>query len=354
MWKLIYASAFISGAGISLLLNPVVRRLAFTFHILDYPSERKIHRVPVPLLGGLAIYFSLVLSVIGGILVERFHPGLVEGYYPGIVSVLNRLTIFLVTCAIVVYSGLIDDLYHLKPFAKLSLQIICGVFTYFAGIKISILTPVPAVQLALTVFWIVLCMNSFNLLDHADGLASGVALISGGIFFVYACLNGQLFIATLLACFLGSVAGFLRYNWHPASIFLGECGSSFLGYFLGTLAIMGTYYRYSSGQSFLPLFAPLIIFALPFFDTLGVIFIRLKSGHPIFQGDTNHLSHRLVRLGMTKTQSVLFCYLLTLACGIGAPLLKQLTFAGGIVILIQVVLILVCTAILESSGRKNG
>jgi UDP-GlcNAc:undecaprenyl-phosphate GlcNAc-1-phosphate transferase len=354
MFKLVYASAFLAGAGISLALIPLVRRFAFMFHVLDHPSQRKIHTVPIPLLGGLAVYFAVLLSVVSGLLATRFAPSLVEGYTAGIVSKLTELMVFLATSALVVFVGLLDDLYHLKPFTKLFFQIVCGVFTFLAGIKISLFSSLPAVHLAFTVFWIVLCMNSFNLLDHMDGLSAGVALIAGGIFFFAAYLKGQLFIAVLLACFLGGIAGFLWYNFPPASIFLGDCGSSFLGYFLGSLAIMGTYYRYKPGQSFLPVFSPLIIFALPFFDTLGVILIRLGSGRSIFQADTNHLTHRLVRLGMSRKQAVLFCYLLTLACGLGALLLNKLTFLGGVVVLTQVILVLACVAILESSGRKNG
>jgi UDP-GlcNAc:undecaprenyl-phosphate GlcNAc-1-phosphate transferase len=205
----------------------------------------------------------------------------------------------------------------------------------------------------MTAMWFLLMMNSFNLMDNMDGLSAGVAFISGSILFVFAVQMGQLFVATILAVFLGSLLGFLRYNFPPAKIFMGECGSSFIGYFLGTTAILLTFYRYEKNQSFLPVFAPLVIFSVLFFDTLSVIWIRRKRKLPVFKADKNHLSHRLVSLGMTKKQSVLFIYLLTLCTGIGALLLGSLNIFGGIIILLQVLIIIIIVGILELAGRNR-
>lgn len=354
MWKIVYISVFLASVCFSIILVPLARKFAFFFNVLDHPSPRKIHTLPTPLTGGIALYFSIIATIITGLIVHRLLPEFFSVYYSGVSSVSLKLTIFLATSAIVVIAGFLDDVFHFKPFVKLGFQIACGLITFLAGIKISLFTSSIILHLILTIGWIVVCMNSFNLLDHTNGLAGGVAFIAGGIFFFNAAMNGQLFIATLLACFTGSVVGFLKYNFPSGKIFLGECGSSFLGYFLGCLAIMGTYYRYQPHQSILPALGPVLIFSLPFFDTLSVIYIRIKNKRPIFLADTNHISHRLVRLGMSQNQAVGFCYLLTLATGIGTLVLSHLDFKTGLVIFIQAFLILMCVAILESTGRKNG
>lgn len=338
---------------LSLVLVPFARRFAYAFYVLDHPSPRKVHSSPTPITGGLAVYLSIVGTVIIGLIGKNFLPESFFVYSQGISSILPKLIVFLITSAVVVVAGFIDDIYHISPLTKIFFQAICGFITFLAGIKISFFSSNTYVQIILTVGWIIVCMNSFNLLDHMNGLAAGVGFISGSIFFFSASGNGQLFISTLLACFLGSIFGFLRYNFPSAKIFLGECGSSFIGYFLGCLAIMGTYYQYKPEQSFLPVLSPLLIFSLPFFDTISVIYIRIRNKKPIFEGDKNHLSHRLVRLGMTPSQAVIFCYLLTLACGIGALILKRMTTIGGIIVFFQTILILLCVAILESTGRKN-
>lgn len=354
MWNIIYLVVFLVSLCFSLVLVLAARRFGLLFNVLDHPSPRKIHTVPTPLTGGIAIYFSILATVISGLLAGKLLPDIFSSYYTSISSVMPKLTVFLITSAVVVIAGFLDDIYHFRALVKLSFQIICGIITFFAGIKISFFYSNPFIQLLFTIGWIVLCMNSFNLLDHTNGLAAGVAFIAGSIFFFTAATNGQLFISTLLACFLGGVLGFLKHNFPSGKIFLGECGSSLIGYFLGCLAIMGTYYRYQEQQSFLSVLSPILIFSLPFFDTLNVVYIRIKNKKPVFAADTNHISHRLVRLGMSQVQAVGFCYLLTLATGLGALLLPRLGLAGGIVVFFQTFLILMCVAILESTGRKNG
>ncbi|MCX7917247.1 MAG: undecaprenyl/decaprenyl-phosphate alpha-N-acetylglucosaminyl 1-phosphate transferase, partial [bacterium] len=153
--------------------------------------------------------------------------------------------------------------------------------------------------------------------------------------------------------FLGSILGFLFYNFPPAKLFMGECGSSFIGYFLGVVSILLTYYKYEESKNFLPIFIPFIVFSVPFFDTLSVMWIRKKRGYSIFTADKNHLSHRLIALGMTNKQAVLFIYLLTLTTGINALILKNLNIFGGIEVIIETIMILSLVAILEFFGRSD-
>jgi len=353
MWLYVYITVFLTGLVLSLFLTPLSGMIARRFSVISIPSERSVHKHPMPLLGGLGIYFSILITTIGGIVIVKSNllPAFLSEYIPGIRSIMGKLFAVLSGGAVVVAFGVVDDVKTLRARQKLLLQIIAALIIFSAGIRISLTGHLSS--LVLTVFWLILMMNSFNLMDNMDGLSAGVAFISGAILFIFALMMKQLFVATLLAVFLGSVAGFLRYNFPPAKIFMGECGSAFLGYFLGTTAILLTFYRYAEHQTFLPIFAPLVVFSVLFFDTLSVIWIRRKRGLPVFQADRNHLSHRLVGLGMTNKQAVLFIYLLTLCTGIGALLLGSLNIFGGFIILLQVFIVLAIVGILEMAGRNK-
>ncbi|MCM8829578.1 MAG: undecaprenyl/decaprenyl-phosphate alpha-N-acetylglucosaminyl 1-phosphate transferase [Candidatus Omnitrophica bacterium] len=354
MWPYVYIATFLLSATLSFLLTPLSGKIARRCNVISIPSERSVHIHPVPLLGGLGIYFSIFITILAGIYIvnSSFFPASLSQYIPGIRSTMGKLFAILSGGAIVVAFGVIDDIKILRAREKLFLQIIAAIIIFSAGIRISLTGPLYS--FLLTIFWLVLMMNTFNLMDNMDGLSGGVAFISGLILFIFALRMGQLFVATLLALFLGSITGFLKHNFPPAKIFMGECGSAFLGYFLGTVSILLTFYKYDEHQTFLPLFAPLVVFSVLFFDTLSVIWIRRKRGLPIFQADRNHLSHRLVDLGMTNKQAVLFIYLLTICTGIGALLLGSLNIFGGLLILLQVVIILTIVGILEMTGRNKG
>lgn len=340
---------------LSLLLTFFAGRLAQKTGIVDIPSSRKIHRQPVPLLGGLGIYFSFFLTITAGIAVVKlgFLPEFLGAYIPGIETTFKKLFAIILGGFIVICFGLIDDIRGVNPCQKLFLQIAAAVILFAAGMRVSFFMPTAVHSFILTVAWFVLIMNSFNLMDNMDGLSAGVAFIIGVVLFVFALQMGHLFIATILAVFLGSLLGFLRYNLPPAKIFMGECGSSFIGYFLAASAVLLTFYRYEEAQTFLPLFTPLVIFSILFFDTASVVWIRIKRRLPVFKADKNHLSHRLVNLGMTQKQAVLFIYLLTLCTGIGALLLKSLNIVGGTLVLLQVFIIISMVGILESVSRKR-
>jgi len=356
MWNIVYFLGFFSSFILAVILTPVSGKIARKFNVIDIPSPRKVHRVPTPLLGGLGIFFSILLTVSAGVFLVKMDiifPQL-KIYSSGILSCLHNLFLILSIGFLVVIFGIFDDAYQLKPFTKLFLQIFVSIVLFFSGIRISLFIHNSLISFIITTGWIVFMMNSFNLLDNMDGLSSGVALISGFILFVFSFQMGQLFVATLLSVFLGAVAGFFVYNFPPAKIFMGECGSSFLGFFLGTITIVITFYKYNVSETFLPFFAPLVIFAVPFFDTLSVIWIRKKRKLPIFKADKNHLSHRLVNLGMSEKQAVIFIYLLTFCTGLGAILMKNLNIWGCMVVLIQVIIILSIVGILELTGRKNG
>jgi len=357
MWNLACLGAFLLAFLLSYLLVFACRRAAAALGVVDYPSARKVHREPTPLLGGLAIFLSLLLTIGAGVAFARWPgaPEFVRAAAPGIRSVAGKLYGLLAGGLLVVLTGLLDDLAGLRPWQKLSLQVLCGLVIVTVGIRVSFFVPNALYGAAATLLWLVAMMNSFNLLDNMDGLSAGVAFVCGAVLFLFAFHMGQQFVAAVLAVFLGSVGGFLWHNFPPAGIFMGECGSSFLGYFLGATAVLLTFYRYEGTQSFLPLFTPFVVFSVPFFDTLSVVCIRLRRGLPVFKGDKNHLSHRLVNLGMTQRRAVLFIYLLALCTGMGALLLFNLNVYGGLLVILQTVIILGIVWVLESTGSgKNG
>ena len=192
--------------------------------------------------------------------------------------------------------------------------------------------------------------NAFNLLDHMDGLSSGVAFLSGAAFLIVAIQTGQAAIGSLLVPLLGACAGFLLFNFPPARIFLGDAGSLFIGFWLSCLTISFTFY--DAHYALYTYFVPVAVLAVPLFDTGSVVLIRLLGRRPVFEGDTNHVAHRLTRLGMSRRLAVLTIYALTLFAGVSAVLLYHVRqTAGAMLILVQLLLTFGIMTILEVAGR---
>jgi UDP-GlcNAc:undecaprenyl-phosphate GlcNAc-1-phosphate transferase len=211
---------------------------------------------------------------------------------------------------------------------------------------------------AISVLWIVGLVNSFNMLDNMDGLAAGVGAIAAAILGAIMLLTpeaashqGQLFLAGLFFLLAGSLAGFLAHNRPPARIFMGDAGSYFVGYLLGVLTILGSYS--SGGLPRHAVLAPLCVLAVPLYDTASVVCIRLRAGRSVFEGDTNHFSHRLVALGLSKAQAVLTIYLTSAACGLAALVLNQVDGFGAAMIVSAIVCLLAVIAILEVTARRK-
>jgi UDP-GlcNAc:undecaprenyl-phosphate GlcNAc-1-phosphate transferase len=219
------------------------------------------------------------------------------------------------------------------------------------GVRITLFWPFthPLFGGIVTVVWIVGLTNAFNFLDNMDGLAAGVGLIAAFLFAGAQLLTGSLFVPGVLLCLVGALAGFLSYNRFPARLFMGDAGSNFIGFFLGAMTVVGTYYRYSPDESPWSVLAPLLVMAVPLYDSASVITIRLREGRSPFQGDRCHFSHRLVERGLTPRQAVRTIDLVTLAGGLGALLLHRLSAFGAIVVVAQTVCLLGVVAILEVS-----
>lgn len=353
MWELIYFYIFIFSFLVASVLIATLAKIAINFGILDRPdSKRKIHRQSKPLLGGIGMYgaftFTIMINVALIFVLEKFNmlPLALKPHISGILARAPQIIAVLLTSLILVFIGLVDDIKGLSAKTKLFLQFILALIVFLSGIRITLFINNIFVSGFLTIFWIIGITNAFNLLDNMDGLSCGIAFISSLIFFIIGYSNNQLFVATILACFMGVLLGFLRFNFPPAKVFMGDAGSLFIGYTLSLLTIINTYYTTETPTS-APIIMPILILAIPIFDTFSVIWIRLKNKVSIFKADKNHLSHRLVKIGMSPKNAVFFIYLVNFSIGLGALLLGALNEIGCFIILLQSVCILIIIVLLE-------
>jgi len=368
--ELVGVITFITALVITILGVILVKRLARVLHFVDEPGERKVHQYSIPLGGGIALFFGVFLTfflaIVSVSLIKIYRPlwlpPAIYEYLPGVFIMIPRLVTIFIGGMMMFMVGLIDDIWGLKPSIKLLGQFIVALFLVISDIHLSLFLP-RSIPLAnyfaglITIAWIILITNSLNLLDHMDGLSAGVTAVLSAIFLIAAYQTGQYFIASFLCAILGATIGFLVFNTHPASIFMGDAGSLLLGYMVSILTIIFTFYRTQADYPFYVFFVPLLVVAVPLFDTISVVIIRLKNHKPIFKGDMNHLAHRLIGLGMSVRSAVLTIYLLTIGTGLPAVLLyfirKEKSLIVSLIILCQVILVLIIITLLEQAGRNS-
>jgi UDP-GlcNAc:undecaprenyl-phosphate GlcNAc-1-phosphate transferase len=342
--------------AIGTALTALARAIAPRFGLVDKPGGRKAHKAPTPLGGGMAIWATtgvvlglgaVSLPFLASILPPdiAIHLGGLRERGPQLLGLYGLATIIMVM-------GLVDDRVGLGWKPRLLVQFLLALVLVFAGVRFTIFWPLdhPAIAGTLTVLWIVGLTNAFNFLDNMDGLAAGVGLIAAFLFAAEEAIVGGLFVPAVLLILVGSLAGFLVYNRYPASIFMGDAGSNFLGFWLGTLTVIGTFARPGAQFSQYGILAPLLVMAVPLYDTTSVILIRLREGRSPFQPDRRHFSHRLVDRGLTPPQAVGTIYLVTLAGGLGTLLLPFLGAFGAVVVLAQTACLLGLVAILEMAS----
>ena len=338
------------------LLGPwLMKRVAPRVGFVDKPGHRKIHRAPIPLGGGVAIFLGFALPLLAVVAVCNFGlfrgSGGLEPYVGGIVRQ-TPLALALVGAMLVLHvMGLMDDRRALGPYSKLLVQLAVAAALVGSFGQLRVLTNFPAAaSVALSVLWITAITNAFNFLDNMDGLSAGVAAVCTTAFLVAALSIGQWFVAGSLALLLGALLGFLCFNFPPASIFMGDAGSLVVGLLLGVLTVRTTFLREGEdfGAGWYAVFAPLIVLAVPLYDLFVVSAIRLSRGKSPFVGDTNHFSHRLVARGMSRRTAVLCIYLVTAATAIAAIILPHARSSFvAILVFGQTVLILGVVALLE-------
>jgi UDP-GlcNAc:undecaprenyl-phosphate GlcNAc-1-phosphate transferase len=292
---ILFALTFSLALLLSLYGVPIARQAALKYGIVDVPDGRLKHqKEPVPYFGGLAIYVAFLMSLAVTFEFRQDVLGIVLGG------------------TIVVMLGLIDDFGVLTPWTKLAGQFLAVFVLIKSGIRIEIAALPDWVDLTLTVLWMVGLINAFNLLDIMDGLSAGVGAVSAGCLLVVALLQGDQTIAVMLVALLGSLLGFLKYNWHPARIYMGDTGAMLIGLLLGAMTMIE---RYPSNHP-LSLLTPVFIVGVPIFDTLFVMYIRYRRGLPIFWGSPDHIAIRLRHWGLSVPQIVITSYVATAVVGV--------------------------------------
>lgn len=293
-----YAAAFSTALAVSLLATPVARRVALRFGFVDRPDERKAHADAIPYLGGIAIIVAFTVAVAGGAYVQG-----VRDAYPQAAALLGG---GIVLAAI----GLWDDLRIAPGRLKVPVEVLLAAVLYLAGSRAQLFN-VPALDLLITVLWVVGITNAMNYMDNMDGLSAGVAAIAAAYFFALAALSGQSLVAGLSIALAGCALGFLWHNRPPASIFMGDAGSLFLGFLLAGL---GLELRFDNIAR-VTFFVPVAVMAVPILDALTVSTSRLRRRVSPIRPGRDHISHRLVKVGIPPAAAVGLLYLAALACG---------------------------------------
>jgi UDP-GlcNAc:undecaprenyl-phosphate/decaprenyl-phosphate GlcNAc-1-phosphate transferase len=293
-------------AAISLIFTSLVRYGAHQLGIVAAPRRDRWHSRPTALMGGIAIYLAFVIGCF------IFAPGLSRAYP------------ILIAATLLFGAGAVDDIRQLKPYVKLVMQVVAASIVVFSGLLLpgTAWTSWEPVNYFLTIFWLVTITNAINLLDNMDGLAAGISLIACAFLAITFLANGQAAEAALPLILAGAVAGFLWFNFNPASIFMGDCGSMFIGFALSGIALLSDFGRARNLVSVLA--TPVLILTIPIFDTLVVAVTRKLSGRPVSQGGRDHTSHRLVALGMSERRATLLLYLFAALSGALALTVRQM------------------------------
>lgn len=312
--------AFFTGFVICYLLTPFVIKFAHLVGAIDVPKDnRRVHKQPIPRLGGLGIAtaFSVGALIFGGV-----H---------------KELIAILVASSIMVLMGIVDDTKPLDAKPKLAIQILCASIVVYSGVRIDYLANAFTGKVMwlgywavpISLFWIVGITNCINLIDGLDGLAAGISCIAAFTLASVSVLNGYYVYGTIFMCLAGSTAGFLPFNFNPAKIFMGDTGSLFLGFILSVMAIEGTV----KTVTLIAVIVPILALAVPIFDTTFAIIRRRLAGRPVMEADKGHLHHRLLDKGLSQKQTVLVLYAVSVLLGTSAILITRLQVKVGILII---------------------
>ncbi len=347
---------------LSAVTTAVVRSLGRRAGFVDKPYAHKSHEKPTALGGGVAIFVGVALPVVIGTVLARvwshgdvpsFVPLLIRDHLDGMSSKLPVVLTLMACAAVLHVIGLIDDRRALGPVPKFVAQFVVALVTAWPlGIRMFEFLPVPA-SIAATVFWIVLITNAFNFLDNMDGLSAGVAAIGAAIFAVASMSAGQIFVPILAWVMVGALLGFLIFNRSPASIFMGDAGSLVVGYLMGVVTILTTFYDPAQKLQPMGVFVPLVVLAVPLYDAISVITLRLRAGESPFRGDHRHFSHRLVKRGMSRRGAVYTVYLATAATGLPAIALPRVSWTIATMLLLQCLCVVTMIAVLEHADTER-
>ena len=325
-----YMLAFVIAAGVALLITPGVILLAAKTGAMDAPDARKVHKKPIPRIGGISIYAAFMAAMLS-----------VLSFVDVTAEVKTEIIGLMVGGSLIVLVGVIDDYKNLPAKVKLVGQIIAAAVLVIAfDVRIDFITDpfgdyiyTEWLAVPLTIFWIVGLTNTVNLIDGLDGLAAGVATIAAVTIMMVALQQSIMLVAVLTAALAGAAFGFLYYNFNPARIFMGDSGSMFLGFMLAGISVIGAV----KSAATIALIVPILALGLPILDTTFAIVRRYRGGVPIFKPDKGHLHHRLLDLGFTQRQAVLLMYVISALLGLSAVALTEVSNQLAIIIVCVVV-----------------
>ena len=318
-----FVAAFAGAFVTTLLALPLWRKWCLRTHLVDDPGHRKIHSTPVPLAGGFAVLTGILLPLTIGAISLKL--GFVKISSAGlIVHGIDRRAMELAVLALgavaITILGWLDDKHELKALPKFIGQILIAVAVAAACKRITLFVHSDAFSYAVTILWLLTVINAFNFMDNMNGLCAGVGAIGAFIFAFLAATNGQYLVALTGFLMCGALAGFLPWNFPNARAFLGDAGSHLVGYLLAVMAILPHFYTKQNPRP-LAVLAPLFVLAVPLLDLAQVSLFRTLNKKPFWIGDTNHLSHRLARMGLSRTRAVLVLWLMAAVIGAVACLL---------------------------------
>ena len=354
------AIVLVTSFAVSAFMTVLSRRFAIRLDLVARPKADRYHQRIVALGGGIGIFTTLALALLSGmalaVAVSRLDSlaPLADrvGLNPQDFLARCQEWFFLLLSMLILFAmGLWDDFKGLGPGFKLIIQFgVALTAAYFADVRVEFFIHHRLATALMSAVWIVLLINVFNFLDNMDGATTGIAAIVSSILLVSAVQSGQILISALALVFIGTLLGFLLFNFPPATIFMGDAGSLVIGFLVAVLSLRTTYYQQSQTGPWYPVLVPLIVLAVPLYDFISVMTLRLSQGKSPFVGDTQHFSHRLKRHGLTDRQTVLTLYLTTLCTGLGATFLTQVNLAGAVLIFLQTVMVLCLVAIFESKS----
>lgn len=304
-----YVAASVLGAAGTAISVPLWRILCLKLGVVDDPGHRKLHAIPTPLAGGVAVFTGITVCIAAALI----------GSFANIDTPLCGRSTFelpavLVGMTGILILGLLDDRFELKPAHKFAGQIIVAALVAVAGIRITLFVPSPVFSYSVTILWIVAVTNAFNFMDNMNGLCAGLGAIAAVYLGVNAHLAGQANTATLAFALCGGLLGFLPYNYPRATVFLGDSGSHLIGFLVAVLAVLPHFHTPEHPKP-IAVAKPLAVLAVPLFDLVQVVLLRLHLRKPVYIGDTNHLSHHLVRAGLPPTRAVLLIWFFAAATG---------------------------------------
>ncbi|HEX7900657.1 MAG TPA: MraY family glycosyltransferase [Planctomycetota bacterium] len=350
--------------GVALVLTPVAMWAGRRWRVLDTPGPRKVHTELIPLTGGWAILGTLTLVLWGhlglaasplGITIRNLLPESARFLLPFHAGAITQLLTIYAGAVLIFFLGLIDDIRGMSVRSRLLVQGILALILVIAGVR-PMLAFLPVwVAGLIGILWIVGVTNAFNFLDGLDGLSAGVSLIATAGLMAVMGVGQQPNMVLLLACLAGAQLGFLKYNFHPARVFLGSSGSLLLGYLMGVLTLQATFMTHSphQGNWLMPLLIPVFLLGIPLYDTTSVVLIRLFQKRSVAIGDQSHFHHRLMRLGFSHLQVVIFIWLIATAIAFSAVRLSKSSLIESLLTLAQILTISAILILAERAAYRS-